>query len=44
LTLDVLNVHGKFETLWDQSAGGIVHDMGEALFIEQVSTIDYIVG
>ena len=37
-----MNKHQKFETLWHEHEG-IVHDMGETLFIEQVAGVDYIV-
>jgi hypothetical protein len=41
-TLDVMNKNQKFETLWHEREG-IIHEMGDTLYIEEVAGVDYIV-
>jgi hypothetical protein len=42
MTLDV-KIHDKYITLWDERLGS-VHEMGEALWIQEIDGVKYIMG
>jgi hypothetical protein len=43
MTLDV-KIANKYVTLWDELNGGVVHEMGHALWIGSIDNVDYIFG